>query len=87
VSEHLARIQLVHLEVGRLSSEGQVAARNGDLERLQAINAELDVLLESAREIRREQLREEIEWDQPKPKRRWWRFWRPAASHGRQRDA
>jgi hypothetical protein len=49
----LARIQLVQLEVDRLYSEAQTC---GDPERMTAIRQEMEVLLESMREIRREQL-------------------------------
>jgi hypothetical protein len=67
--ERLARAQLVKLEVDRLAAE---AAVSSDLDRIQAISAEMDVLYASLLEIRREQLVEQVERSQPKPKRSWW---------------
>jgi hypothetical protein len=69
MSEHLARAQLVKLEVDRLAAE---AAVSSDLDRIQAIGAEIAVLHASLIDIHREQLVELIERSRPKPKRSWW---------------
>lgn len=57
MDERMARAQLVSIEIDRLTLEGRGCT---DPERLNALSAELNVLLESLREIRREQLREHI---------------------------
>lgn len=75
-SDTLARIQLVQLEVDRLMSEAQTPGVS--LERVTAIREEMEVLLESMREIRRQQLVDEIEQANPPKKRRWWRKERPS---------
>lgn len=74
-TERIARAQLIHLEIERLCSEARAHAVIGDIDRLEAARDEISVLLESLREIRRDQLREEIERSWPKPRRPWWRFW------------
>jgi hypothetical protein len=77
-----ARLSLITLEAERLWLEGQ---RCEDLERMKAIQAEMHVLYNSAFEIRREQLLEDLEeaeqQQEAEPteatrRRRWWRFWR-----------
>lgn len=64
--DYFARAQLVQIQVDRLAQEGRTCA---DAERLRAIRCELEVLLESLRTIREEQL---IAGLVEKPKRRWW---------------
>ena len=63
---HYQRIQLVQLEVDRLHGEAQTCR---DPERMAAIRQEMEVLLESMREIRREQIIGDM--PKPKPPRRW----------------
>jgi hypothetical protein len=81
--QELARAQLVQLEVNRLAAEASVCS---DLNRLAAIRAEMGVLHASMLEIRREQLRRQIEGDPPAAKKRsWWRRLRrvPVLPHER----
>jgi len=68
VSERMARAQLIQLEVNRLLREAERS--RGDASRLVAIREEMEVLVESLEEMRREQLREEIN---PPKRKRWWR--------------
>lgn len=71
--ERLARAQLIKLQVDQLTDKANDYAKAGDLERLTATRNEVEVLYQSLVEIRREQLVEEIERNQPKPpKPRWW---------------
>jgi hypothetical protein len=58
------RAQLAHLHVQRLNSEAHSCT---DLERLRAIREEVEVVLESMRRIREEQLIASL----PKPRRTW----------------
>lgn len=67
----IVRAQLVKQEVDALSAEARQCT---DIERLCAIRAELDVRLESLREIHRQQLIDLAA--SPQPRRRWWRLWR-----------
>lgn len=78
MSEGHVRLQLVGLEARRLQREGQSCS---DPERLAAIVAELDVLVASAEDIRRDPLIEQLERSAPR-RRRWWRRNRTAASGG-----
>lgn len=67
----LARIQLVKLEVDALVSEARTC---NNPERLRAIGDEVEIRLESMREIRRQQLERQIITPK-KQQRPWWRFW------------
>lgn len=70
MSDHFVRAQLVKLDVDKLAGEAQ---RCNDPERIRAIGDEIEVRLESLREIHREQLMEQLA---PPPSRRpWWKFW------------
>lgn len=66
----LSRAQLIHLEVRRLATEAEGCE---DPERMTAIRQEIEVLHGSMVEIRREQLRGEVERSRPKARTRWWR--------------
>lgn len=70
MSDHLARAQIVQLEVEKLMDE---ADRTTDLARLEAIADEMIVRLDSVREIRREQLEEQLDPPTKPKRRRWWR--------------
>ena len=82
MSDHLARVQLVMLEVDRVKAEADRRAAAGDLDGVIACRNEMDVLLESMRGIRREQLLEGL---QPRRSGRppWWAFWRNRSQTGR----
>jgi hypothetical protein len=68
MSERLARVGLIQLEVNLLMREAERS--RDDVGRLAAIREEMTVLVESLEGIRREQLLEEI--NPQKKKRRWW---------------
>lgn len=70
LSERIAAIQMVTLRKDRLLAEGRVCE---DAERLRAINAELEVMVNALTEIREQQIVEQLERTKQKPKRRWWR--------------
>ena len=63
----MARAQLIQLEVNRLVREAE--RLRDDAGRLTAIREEMELLLQSLEEIRREQLLEEIN---PPKRKRWW---------------
>ena len=71
MGDRWARIQLAQLRMNEITTlEAPAAAAAGDLERLKALRAEVEVIYASVAEIRREQLMEEIE--PPRVKRRGW---------------
>lgn len=72
------RIQLVDLQMGRVADRAEQARKAGDTETMEACLAESSVLLESARQIREEQLIAQMNgYREPKaPGRKpWWRRW------------
>lgn len=72
--EFVRRAQAVKERVDRLSHEAARAAAAGDLERLAAIQAEVEVCVDGLHDIREEQLAEQLREREPR-RRRWFRRW------------
>lgn len=66
----LARAGLVKLEIDQLAAEARTCS---DPDRLRVIAQEIEVRHASMVEIRRQQLLDQIDRANPKPKKRWWR--------------